>query len=369
MSLYQKIYSMLLSRFDPEFCHDAALQALQVGGSASILRQLLRARFTVEDERLAIEAFGLRFPNPLGAASGFDKNAVALKGLASLGFGHVEAGTATPLAQLGNPKPRIFRLAEDEAIINRMGFPNIGAERIQQNLRKQGRPRGMVIGMSIGKGREAPIERAHEDYCSCLSILYEHADYFAINVSSPNTPELRNLQAKQLLEQLLRSVADSAKDLSGGLGIQPKPLLVKISPDLDIPQLEEVLQVATDCGVSGIIATNTSVERPALTSLRGSEEGGLSGRPLKETSTRIIREIYKRAGHKLAIVGSGGIFSAEDAWAKLAAGATLLQAYTGFIYKGPGFAKQINAGLFDMMDKNGIKTISEVIGTASDQMK
>jgi dihydroorotate dehydrogenase len=256
-------------------------------------------------------------------------------------------------------------LAEDEAIINRMGFPNIGAERIQQNLRKQGRSPGMVLGMSIGKGRETPIERAHEDYRSCLSSLYEYADYFAINVSSPNTPELRNLQTKQLLEQLLRSVSDSAKELSDGLGERPKPLLVKVSPDLDIPQLEEVLQVATDCGVSGIIATNTSVERPTLTSLRGSEEGGLSGIPLKETSTRIIREIYERAGHNLVIVGSGGIFSAEDAWEKLAAGATLLQAYTGFIYRGPAFAKQVNAGLLDMMDKNGVKAIGEVIGTAS----
>jgi dihydroorotate dehydrogenase len=340
-----------------------------VGGSTGITRRLLRARFTVEDDRLAIDAFGLRFPNPLGAASGFDKNAVALGGLASLGFGHIEAGTATPLAQPGNPRPRIFRLAEDEAIINRMGFPNVGAERIRRNLQKQGRPQGMVVGMSVGKGRETPIERAHEDYLSCLSSLYEYADYFAINVSSPNTPELRNLQTKQLLEQLLRSVSDSAKELSAGPEKRPKPLLVKVSPDLDISQLEEVLQVALDCGVSGIIATNTSVERPTLTSHRRSEEGGLSGIPLKETSTRIIREIYKRASRNLVIVGSGGIFSAQDAWEKLTAGATLLQAYTGFIYKGPAFAKQVNSGLIDMMDKNGVKTISEVIGAASGQTR
>ena len=367
MSLYRTVYSTLLSRFDPEFCHDAALRLLQVGGNMDIGRRLLKVMFTLEDERLAVTAFGLRFPNPLGMASGFDKNAVALDGLASLGFGHIEAGTATPLPQPGNPKPRMFRLSEDGAIINQLGFPNIGAEGIRRNLQKRDRPLGVVVGMSIGKGRDTPIERAHEDYRSCLTTLYEYADYFAINVSSPNTPELRTLQTKSLLEQLVRSVVTLGQELPDKFGCSPKPLLVKISPDLDTSQLEDVLEVATDCGISGVIATNTTVERPGLESSKRAEEGGLSGRPLKETSTRIIREIYKRVGDRLPIIGSGGIFSAQDAWEKLTAGATLLQAYTGFIYEGPAFARKVNRDLLGLMEKNGVKTIAEVVGTAPNQ--
>ena len=362
MSLYDKFYTALLTRLDPEFCHETALRVLGVSGRWGIVRRLLEARFSLDDERLAVTAFGIRFPNPLGAAAGFDKNGVAIGALASLGFGCIEVGTVTPFPQSGNPKPRIFRLMEDGAIINRLGFPNIGADGLCRNLRRQGRPPGIAIGVSIGKGVNTPIELAHEDYCYCLSALYECADYFAINVSSPNTPELRTLQTRKLFEGLVRTVVDSGNELSRKVGCRPKPLLAKISPDLDLHQLEAVLEVSVNCGLSGVIATNTTVARPGLASPKRAETGGLSGRPLKETSTRIIREIYRRVGSTLPIVGSGGIFSAEDAWEKLTVGATLVQAYTGFIYEGPVFARRVNQGLLALMDKSGVKTIGEAVG-------
>ncbi|MDP3062393.1 MAG: quinone-dependent dihydroorotate dehydrogenase [Chloroflexota bacterium] len=364
MGLYGVAYSGLVSRLDPELSHNVALRLLQLGGSSRLLRRLLKAMFSFEDRRLSVAALGLVFPNPLGSAAGLDKNGVALPGIASLGFGFIEVGTVTPLPQPGNPRPRLFRLPEDRAVINRMGFPNIGAERLAQNLRKRKAPMGIPLGVSIGKGAGTPIEQAVEDYLSCLASHYEHADYFAINVSSPNTPELRSLQDKRLFERLVRALIDSGTELAREKGCPPKPLLAKVSPDLDIRQLEDVLEVAVNCGLAGIIATNTTLARPGLASRRRGETGGLSGSPLREASTQMVREIYKRVGGKLVIVGSGGIFSAEDAWEKLIAGATLLQAYTGFIYEGPGFARKVSRGLLRLMEKSGVMTIAEVVGKA-----
>jgi dihydroorotate dehydrogenase len=362
MCLYKCIYASLLTHVDAEFCHDAALRCVGVVGRHSAGRRMLRTLFATEDERLAVNAFGLCFSNPLGLASGFDKDAEAISGLACMGFGHIEAGTATPLAQPGNSKPRIFRLAKDRAVINRMGFPNTGAEAIRANLQKQERSQGTVIGMSIGKGRVTSLERAHEDYCHCLDVLYDCADYFAINVSSPNTPELRRLQTRELLETLVRALVQKRNELAQKQGGTPKPLLVKVAPDLEAQQLDDVLDVALGSGLSGIIATNTTLSRPSLHSRRSSEEGGLSGLPLRATSTQMVRDIRKRTGGKLPIIGCGGVFTAEDAWEKLLAGATLVQAYTGFIYEGPAFAKKVNWGLLRLMDRQGIRSISEVVG-------
>jgi len=362
MGMYDFTYKYLVSRLDPELSHDLALRLLRVGGSSRPLRRLLRSLYSVEDKRLSVTALGLTFPNPLGSAAGLDKNGVALPGIACLGFGHIEAGTVTPLPQSGNPRPRLFRLPEDRAVINRMGFPNLGAERLARNVRKARGLMGMPLGVSIGKGSKTPIEQADEDYLRCLATLYEWADYFAINVSSPNTPELRNLQSKKLFERLARALMDSGAKLAREKGCFPKPLLVKVAPDLDIAQLEDVLEVAVNCGLAGIIATNTTLARPALKSRRRDEAGGLSGGPLRRISIQIVREIRKRAGGRLVIVGSGGILSAEDAWEMLAAGASLLQAYTGFIYEGPGFAKRVNQGLLRLMEKSGVKTVGEVIG-------
>jgi dihydroorotate dehydrogenase len=362
MGLYGIAYSSLVSRLDPEFSHDLALRLLRVGGSSRLPRRLLKSRFTVEDKRLSVAALGLTFPNPLGSAAGLDKNGVALPAIACLGFGHIEAGTVTPLPQPGNPRPRLFRLPEDRAVINRMGFPNLGAERLARNVRKARGRVGVPLGISIGKGSATPIEQADEDYLRCLAALYDCGDYFAINVSSPNTPELRNLQNKAMFERLVRALMESNAKLAREKGCHPKPLLAKVSPDLDIGQLEDVLEVAVNCGLAGIIATNTTLARPSLAGRRRGEAGGLSGRPLREVSTRMVREIYKRAGGRLVVVGSGGILSAEDAWEKLGAGASLLQAYTGFIYQGPGFARRVNQGVLRLMEKSGVKTIAEVVG-------
>lgn len=362
MGLYGKTYSLLFARFDAERCHDVALAALGPAGRSAALRRLMRARFCVRDPRLAVSTLGLDFPNPVGLAAGFDKDGVALPGLAALGFGHIEAGTVTPLSQPGNPKPRIFRLLEDKALINRMGFPNGGIDVLRHNLARDRARIGAPVGVSVGKGRPTPIERAEEDYRQCVSALYEYADYFALNISSPNTPGLRTLHDRALFERLARAAEDAGREAAQRLGCAPRPLLAKVSPDLDTAGLEQVIQGALDCGLQGLIATNTTLARDGLRSRRQSETGGLSGEPVKDVSTRMIREIHKRSGGKLVVVGCGGIFTADDAWEKLLAGASLVQAYTGFIYEGPGYARRINRGLLRLMDRNGLKSIGEAVG-------
>ena len=365
MSVYRKIYSTLLSRIDPETSHDIALRLLSLSGASRVTRTLSSRIFCLHDARLRIRVLDLEFPNPLGMAAGFDKNGVAVSGLAGLGFGHIEVGTVTPQPQPGNPKPRVFRLVGEGGLINRLGFPNVGADQVQRNLAKQSRPRGVIIGVNIGKGSTTPLEAANEDYVRCLSSFYEYADYLTINVSSPNTPELRTLQRKDLLTSLIRSIVAAGKELSRKLECRVKPLLLKISPDLDLYQLDEVLDVAVNNGLGGIVATNTTISRNGLVSAQRLESGGLSGHPLREASTRVIRRIYSRVGNELAIIGVGGIFSSEDAWEKLVAGASLVQAYTGFVYEGLAFAKKVNQGLLRIMERNGVKTIGEIVGTAS----
>ena len=286
-----------------------------------------------------MQAFGLTFPNPLGMAAGYDKDGLGWRGLACLGFGHIELGTVTP-AQPGNPQPRLFRLVEDQAVINRMGFNNQGAEFLARKLRAR-RPKGLILGVNIGKNKVTPLEEAPQDYLSLLRTFAPLADYLAVNVSSPNTPGLRSLQTRAALEAILRPLAAER-------ALQPRkiPILVKLAPDLTNEELDSALETIVDCGMDGVIVTNTTISRPGLQSPHYAEIGGLSGAPLTELSQQMTARAVKLLQGRLPVVSSGGIMNAEDAQRRLDAGACLLQLYTGLIYSGPGLVKEIlNSGL------------------------
>ena len=340
------VYDLLrpiLFKLDAERTHAWTLRLLALAGSFRPVRRALRRRYALQPHAPAVEAFGLRFVNPLGLAAGYDKNGVALHGLACLGFGHLELGTVTPAAQPGNPRPRLFRLPEDQGLINRLGFPNAGAAALQARLRR-GRPPGIILGVNIGKGADTPLERAGEDYVRLLEMFFDLADYLAVNVSSPNTAGLRRLQARQHLEALLAALGEALAAHAQQSG-RRLPILVKLAPDLTEAELEEAVGAVVDGEMDGIIATNTTLERYSLRTSNSSETGGLSGRPLRERSTQVIRRIHALTGGNLPIVGVGGIFEARDAAEKLQAGATLVQLYTGLIYKGPGIVREILEGL------------------------
>lgn len=325
----------LLFSIDPETVHHLALGLLQ----QPWLKPFLQARPSTHDPRLVKKLWGLTFSNPIGLAAGFDKNALALPAWERLGFGFVELGTITRHAQPGNPRPRIFRIPSHQALINRMGFPNEGADAIARRLtatKATGHWPTIPVGLNLGKSKVTPLEEAHEDYRYSYQVLRDFADYFVINVSSPNTPGLRSLQGRDQLEKIVATVQEE-----NHRGTR-KPLLVKIAPDLTEPQVEEVLQVIQEQQCDGIVATNTTIDK---SSVPLQEEGGLSGAPVRARSTEIIRMIAHKTNGQLPIIGVGGIFTAADAREKLAAGATLLQGYTGFIYQGPAFASQICDGL------------------------
>jgi dihydroorotate dehydrogenase len=340
--MYPRIRSLLF-RLDPEQAHALTLRLLTLAGVLAPARAILRQAFCYPDPGLRVRALGLELPNPVGLAAGYDKDGRGLRGLACLGFGHLELGTVTPLPQPGNPRPRIFRLPEDEALINRMGFPNAGAEGLLRRLRRS-RHTGVVIGVNLGKGVSTPLERASEDYLSLLRSFYHHSDYLAINVSSPNTIGLRRLQAREHLESLLRSLAVERRSLGEAAG-RHVPLLVKLAPDLTEDELADAAGAVLGAGLEGIIATNTTLVRPELRSLHRDETGGLSGQPLRRRSTEVIRHLARICGGRLTIVGAGGISGPDDAREKLDAGATLVQIYTGLVYRGPGLARAILKGL------------------------
>lgn len=311
-----------------------------------------------------LNRFGLGFTNPVGLAAGFDKNGTAAPALAALGFGFIEVGTVTSEAQPGNPKPRLFRLPRDRALINRLGFNNCGAQELAQRLRDH-RP-DCVLGVNIGKSRTVAIENAIPDYLTSFEAIYDIADYIAVNVSSPNTPNLRELQQAGPLADLLTALQERNRKLAQSRSQAAKPLLLKIAPDLNESEIESIIEVALRASISGITATNTTVRREGLRTsaaeVQACGEGGLSGAPLRDRSNQVISLVYRRTRGALPIIGVGGIFTAQDAWDKICAGASLIQLYTGFIYEGPGIAKQINEGLAEILQREGFNSIDEAVG-------
>jgi len=358
MPIYQRLRPLLF-RLDPERAHALTLHLLAAAGGLAPLRAWLRRVFWLENPGLGVEAFGLKFPNPLGLAAGYDKDGAALAGLACLGFGHVELGTVTPRPQAGNPRPRLFRLPEDEGLVNRMGFPNAGGEALLRRLGR-GRAEGVRVGVNIGKGVETPLERAVEDYLTLLRLFHGSCDYLAINVSSPNTLGLRRLQARNQLEALLRALADERLQLAANSGSRI-PMLVKLAPDLEDDELADAIEAIIRSGMDGVVATNTTVTRRGLLSPRGGETGGLSGRPLRALSTQVIRRLHSTLQGRIPIIGVGGIGSADDAWEKLVAGADLIQLYTAFIYQGPGVVKEIVRGLAERIHAQGASNLADAL--------
>ena len=352
----------ILFRMDAERIHETMVRRLEAAGRSERLTKLLRNRYFLEDERLAHELWGVRFPNPVGIAAGFDKNARLTNALPHLGFGFVEIGTVTSEPQSGNPKPRLFRLAKDRALINRLGFNNEGADAVAARLAKSGAPM-VPVGINIGKARRVPNSEATQDYLKTFEKLYPYGSYFVVNVSSPNTPGLRELQQRDALEDLVRALKQRNAELARQQGAKPRPLLVKIAPDVLPKDLEGVLQVARAERLDGIIATNTTTSRVGLKT-QTTQEGGLSGKPLAERATKLIREIHQATEGHLPIIGVGGVFTAADAWEKIRAGASLVQLYTGFIYGGPATARRINEGLLELLEQNGYEHVADAVGTA-----
>jgi dihydroorotate dehydrogenase len=346
----------LLFRFDPEWIHHLAVVALRALGWRPVARRLrLRPRPALE-----VEALGLRFAHPLGLAAGFDKGEVMVPGLFALGFSHVEIGTITPRPQPGNDRPRLFRLPEHRALVNRMGFNNDGAEACAARLAALApEDRPGVVGVNVGRNKVTPNERAEDDYLACIDRLHPFADYLVVNISSPNTPGLRQLQERAALERLLGACAARVRALP-----TPRPLLVKLAPDLADEALDEAVDVALAVGAAGIVATNTTLQRPGAVAShpRAGEAGGLSGAPLGPLARRVIRRLHARAGNRLPIVGVGGVMSGADAYDRVRSGATLVQAYTGYIYGGPRFVPNVLRELEALLRRDGFSRLSDAIG-------
>jgi dihydroorotate dehydrogenase len=353
-----KLIRPLLFALDPELGHVLSFGLLRGAYRVPGLAQLAHACVARELPLLPVEVMGLRFPNPLGLAAGLDKNAEYLQPLADFGFGWLELGTVTPRPQSGNPKPRLFRLPEQEAIINRMGFNNVGVEAFVANLRAQ--PKPCLLGINIGKNRDTPIERATEDYLRALRAVYVYADYVTVNVSSPNTPGLRALQEGEALEPLLSALKHEQTTLTERHG-RRVPLALKIAPDLDDEQIGVIAELVEQHGFEAVIATNTTLTRPGLPAALAAESGGLSGRPLKDLSTAVIRKLYARLQGRVPIIGVGGVSSAQDAWEKLAAGADLVQIYSALIFQGPGVVDKIVSGLAERVRAGGSPGLREAL--------
>ncbi len=337
-----KLIRKILFCFNPETVHTWAMNRLEFAYNIPMLKYFMESRYSVDEPSLSQTLWGITFPNPVGLAAGFDKSAQYINSLTCLGFGFIEIGTLTPRQQTGNAKPRLFRLPKDKALINRMGFNNRGAASAAQRIKKK--KEQIIVGGNIGKNKDTPLHQAEHDYEQCFEHLYKAVDYFVVNVSSPNTPGLRSLQEKEPLTKLLNKL--QAMNYSLGTG---KPILLKIAPDLTNEQLDDIIDIVKTTRLHGIVATNTTISREGLhTSPRTVEkigDGGLSGLPLRERSTEVVKYIHERSHGTIPIIAVGGIFTAEDAIEKINAGASLVQVYTGFIYEGPSIAKKICDGL------------------------
>lgn len=332
-------FRSILFKMDPETAHGLTLNLVRLAGSFFPSRWLLQAMYAAPEK--PVEVFGLKFKNPVGLAAGYDKDGVAIRGLSTLGFGHLEIGTVTPRPQPGNPKPRVFRLVEDGAVINRMGFPGKGAEFAVHHIRPvTHRPRATLLGLNLGKNKDTPLENAADDYITLMRCFMPLADYLAINISSPNTVGLRRLQGREMLAGLLGAIAQERTTIALGRGGH-KPVLVKLAPDLNDDELDDALDVILGTGMDGVIATNTTLGRLGLVSRHQGETGGLSGRPLTVRSEAVLEKVVKRLDGRLPVVSVGGIMSPEDAKRRLDKGAALVQLYTGLIYAGPGLVQKI----------------------------
>ncbi|WP_073096488.1 quinone-dependent dihydroorotate dehydrogenase [Cyclobacterium lianum] len=340
--MYKHLIKPILFTQNPESAHHITFSLIKRLFNLPVIRSVIQSAFAYEHQDLEREVFGLKFKNPIGLAAGFDKDARLIDEMSLLGFGFIEIGTLTPKAQPGNPRPRLFRLPKDQALINRMGFNNGGVAAAVERLKK--RKSGILVGGNIGKNKDTPNDHALDDYLYSLHALHPHVDYFVINVSSPNTPNLRELQEKEPLKRLLFAVKSAADHYP-----RKRPILLKIAPDLSDNQLDDIIAIVTETKIDGVIATNTTVTREGLET---SEKlvgkigaGGLSGKILKKRSTEVIRYLTSRSGNAFPVIGVGGIFTAEDALEKLDAGASLVQVYTGMIYEGPAMVKRLKMGL------------------------
>ncbi|MFJ8676203.1 MULTISPECIES: quinone-dependent dihydroorotate dehydrogenase [unclassified Streptomyces] len=361
--MYRLFFHLIFKRMDPEQAHHLAFGWIRRAARVPVLRTFLAAALAPRFTELRTEALGRRMHGPFGLAAGFDKNAVAIDGMTMLGFDHVEIGTVTAQAQPGNPKKRLFRLVPDRALINRMGFNNDGSASVAARLAARNPVFSTTVGVNIGKTKIVPEDEATADYVTSTERLAGHADYLVVNVSSPNTPGLRNLQAVEHLRPLLTAVREAADRTVTDRRV---PLLVKIAPDLADADIDAVADLAVELGLDGIIATNTTIARdslglrsdPALTS----ETGGLSGAPVKERSLEVLRRLYARVGDRITLVGVGGITTAEDAWQRILAGATLVQGYSAFIYEGPLWCRGIHKGLAARLRNSPYATLADAVG-------
>lgn len=364
--LYKSIIRPWLFSKDPEQSHDRTLNLLS---RLQFLHGPLDRFYRVTDKRLKVQIKSLIFSNPVGLAGGFDKNAVALKTISAFGFGFMEIGAVTAQAQPGNPKPRLYRLPEDCALINRLGFNNEGASVIAArlaNLRALGKLPGIPLGINIGRTKIVETRDAVADFLSAFEKLFPQGDFFTLNVSSPNTPNLRDLQDKTLLADLLSAVQEKNRKLATVAQHQEKPVFVKIAPDMEFAQVDEIIEVVQSFKLTGIVATNaTAFMRDTVKSPLGREPGGLSGRPITTRVTHFVSHIYKSTRGRLPIIGVGGIFNAKDAYDKITAGASAVQIYTGFVYEGPAAVKRINQGLIKLLDRDGFRSVGEAVGQAN----
>ncbi len=362
MSLYSCLKPVLFS-LDPETAHGLVFRVVGQVSRWPGLAALQRALFAYEHPALRCDILGHTLPNPVGLAAGFDKDGLLAQPLLGLGFGMAEFGGVTPRPQAGNKRPRIFRLREDEALINRMGFNNRGAAHLAERLASLPATKAL-IGVNLGKNLDTPLDQASADFIEGLRTFHDLADYLTINVSSPNTPGLRSLQHRDSLERTLEPLCAEREALSQRSG-KRIPLLVKLAPDLTPEDMQALVEVVIACGVDGLIATNTAVSRDGLRSPLRGEEGGLSGRPVFARTLAVVSTLYRLTQARLPIIGVGGIFSAEDAYALVRAGASAVQIYTALIYRGPGLAREIKKGLVDLLQRDGFKSVTEAVGTAA----
>jgi len=360
--VYRNLLRPLLFLFDEEFGHKLIIKLLRLFYVLPGARLLVRGLIGRDCAQLPVEVMGLKFPNPVGLAAGLDKDATCVRAFADMGFGCVETGTVTPERQTGNPRKRLYRLKDQRAIINRMGFPSVGVKRFVRNLQRH--TIGGIVGINIGKNRTTPLKQAKEDYLTAMRAVYPYADYIAVNVSSPNTPHLRDLQKGAALEALLVALKDE-QIMQTKTRRHYVPLAVKIAPDIDDDAISAIATLVTKHKIDAVIATNSTVQRPGIEDqLLASEGGGLSGQPLKALSTEVIRKLYHHLKGQVPIIGVGGVETAADAWEKMVAGADLIQVYTAFIYEGPAVARRIIRGLHRQVRAAGFTSLQEAVNKA-----